>query len=261
MKYNQIPMLILSIGLGWVAQVSAATQADLLLIADIPNAPKAVTTQASVKFPESVRLDQLIQQGMNQFKLSDDQIDWDNSRLFDLSNPFDLPNQIVQRLEEKAAASQGDKQQRIRQLMKFIQQSHFARRIFQPIDWDLIRLNVKLNPLLNGQWQLVLAKQPANAIWIVGNIDQPGRYPWHNRNSARDYLTDSDNLNWLGDDAVVIQPSGDVEQHSLLKWNRDLKEIAPGAIIYLPFSFNTLPVFHQDNLNQQIISLLRQRQS
>lgn len=253
---------MLTLSLGFVQPLSAATQADYLLISQIPNTPKPVKSEASTTFaPDAVRLDSVIQQGLSQFKLSDDQIDWDNSRLFDLSTPLELSNQVLQQLQQKAADKQGEKQRRINQLIKFIQQSQFARRIFQPLDIDQIRLDVKLNPVLDGPWQLVLTKQPATTIWIVGSVNHAGSYPWHNRSSAREYLTETDNLSWIGDNAVVIQPNGTVEQHSLLKWNRDFTEIAPGSILYIPFNFRSLPVFHQDDLNQQIISLLRQRQS
>ncbi len=251
--------LILFLMMG-LPSLAGATEIDYTLFSDTTQNPLSPKTEKSLVFGDKpVRLDLAVNQGLTALSVTDDQIDWINARLFNVTDNFELDAKVKQRLKQQSADLDKETRKNLTQLIEFLTQSQFAQRIFLPLDPDQIRLDLAQNPNISGSWQLFLAKPPTLSVHIVGNVKNPGKYNWQSRNSVREYLSQTENLPLFGDYAVVIQPDGEVQHHSLAKWNREYQEIAPGAIVYIPFKFSNSATYN-DDLNQQVISLLRNRQ-
>lgn len=151
-------------------------------------------------------------------------------------------------------------------LMAWVANLPVQRRLITALDYDAIRINPALNPLLNQNLLLVIPTRPTH-VTVVGAVIVPkalsapantaiqSHVKWQNRISAKHYLDifapfdDADNsVAW------VIQPDGHIEQHPFAYWNNETKDIAPGAIIYLPFT--SLPD-GAETMNTDMVNLLR----
>ncbi|MCG2835695.1 capsule biosynthesis GfcC family protein [Photobacterium sp. WH77] len=138
-----------------------------------------------------------------------------------------------------------------------------GERIFLPLDSDRVRIVPDNNPALNGPFVLRFATRP-NTVKVTGALKLPAgsntadlSLPWQERQDAAGYLKQIQTLSVANRDYIwVIQPDGKAEQHSIAYWNRQHKDIAPGAILYL--AFTDLPASAK-SLNSQIIHLLSQR--
>ncbi len=137
-----------------------------------------------------------------------------------------------------------------------------GERIFLSLDKDRVRIVPENNPALNGAFVLRLTTRP-NTVKVTGALKLPTgntadiSLPWQERQDAAGYLKQVQMLSVANRDYVwVIQPDGKAEQHSIAYWNRQHKDIAPGATLYL--AFTDLPESAK-SLNAQIIHLLSQR--
>lgn len=137
------------------------------------------------------------------------------------------------------------------------------KRAMYALDFDAVRVKTENNPELANDMLLVLPPRP-NSVKIVGAISetiytsrQSGflQRPWTERSNAADYLKSLVRFQAADSSYVwVIQPDGETEQHPVAYWNSEHKDIAPGAIIYVPFA--SLPdgaAF----FNDKMIALLR----
>ncbi|MGR5066521.1 capsule biosynthesis GfcC family protein [Photobacterium sp. DNB22_13_2] len=139
---------------------------------------------------------------------------------------------------------------------RWISDNIIYTRQFIALDFDAIRLNKKLNPLLNGDYHLYLANRP-NDVLIIGATQKPTTLHWQPRLSAKQYLDKTALIdNHQKDYVVVIQPDGKVEQHPIAYWNSDHMDVAPGATIFI--GYGNLPSGYQ-SLNQEMINLLRNK--
>ncbi|GAL08780.1 YjbG polysaccharide synthesis-related protein [Photobacterium aphoticum] len=141
-----------------------------------------------------------------------------------------------------------------------------AKRVLTDLDWDNTRLSPQHNPLITRSMVLVLPARPdhitvTGAVFDSTNMAGSGSsevgitLPWQAGQTARDYLTQVTPFNEADNSvAMVIQPNGEVASHPIAYWNATHKDIAPGAIIVLPFT--DLPD-EADSLNQDLIHLLR----
>ncbi|GAB6264336.1 hypothetical protein PSSHI_45800 [Photobacterium sp. R1] len=137
-----------------------------------------------------------------------------------------------------------------------------GQRIIQSLDRDSVRISPDKNPGLNGQFRLQVITRP-ETVKVFGAFLQPNvedskiKLSWQERKNATDYLQQVTSLTISNPDYLwVIQPDGKAEQHNIAYWNRNHKDIAPGATIYLPFT--SLPDGYE-SLNDDIVDLLKQR--
>lgn len=139
---------------------------------------------------------------------------------------------------------------------EIVQSLAIGKRVFTPLDVDLVRIDKKYNPLLSRNFTFVLPPRP-NHVLVLGAVGKPGQQRWQSRSGADTYIQQALPLN-LADNsyATVIQPDGVIETHSIAYWNRNHKDIAPGAAIYLGFS--RLPS-ELSSFNANMIELLRNK--
>lgn len=134
----------------------------------------------------------------------------------------------------------------------------YVARVFTSLDRDLVRINDGSNPLFSGRYTLSTSAIP-NSITVIGAIesDSPIVLPLIGHASVDNYLnqvrlsTNADNTK-----IAVIQPDGLVQMTEFTLWKNNPVYLAPGAVIYVPFS--QLPS-ELSSLNQSIIQLLRNK--
>ncbi|WEM41583.1 capsule biosynthesis GfcC family protein [Photobacterium sp. DA100] len=225
-------------------------------------------TQAwSLNYSEPARLSQVISDSITtqmQNNLSiqgshfyTDQIYWPGSSLTTGAAPQNKSTVLkaIDQLVDKEPTSFALKAS-LRANERWIANNILHQRELIPLDFDAIRLNRKLNPLLNGEYHLYLPNRPSD-ILVIGATQKPTLLRWQPRLSARNYLDKTALIdNHQKDYAAVIQPDGTVEQHPIAYWNKNHMDIAPGATIYI--GYNDLPGDYL-SLNQEMIKLLRNK--
>jgi hypothetical protein len=134
----------------------------------------------------------------------------------------------------------------------------YVARVFTSLDRDLVRIDNSYNPLFSGHYTLSTSTIP-NAITVIGAIESnsPIVLPLIEHASVDNYLkqvelsTHADNTQ-----IAVIQPGGIVQITEFTIWKNSPVYLAPGAIVYVPFS--SLPS-ELISLNESIIQLLRNK--
>ncbi|OCH36716.1 capsule biosynthesis GfcC D2 domain-containing protein [Aliivibrio fischeri] len=144
------------------------------------------------------------------------------------------------------------------QIISQLEHHTFVGRIFSPLDLDLIRINEKLNPILNADYQLFVHPRPTS-VSFFGAIDSETSIsvPFIEHASIDDYL-DSLPLSSTADTSTVyvIQPDGVVQTTEFSVWQNKPAYLAPGASVYIPLG--GLPSGFS-SLNTSIVQLLRNK--
>ncbi|WP_407330975.1 capsule biosynthesis GfcC family protein [Enterovibrio sp. 27052020O] len=252
----------------------------LSLLAFVPNALAQTTTvtvmtgsqaqQAySVTFDGRPRVSQVIDQGrvlvaqksQNMLAHTTDVIYWQGAGLFEhsVSGENDaLLADVTTKLAALAERWQDDEEKlsAVNSLSEFLASSTFQTRITVELDHDFYLAGSKVNPLVEGELTLLLPPRP-NHVWVVGAVATSTDAVFSPSHVADDYLDIANTLNIFGiSDVSVIQPGGKLETHQVAYWNGIPKNIAPGAVVYVPFQ--GLPSALK-SLNRDIPRLLQHR--
>ncbi len=134
----------------------------------------------------------------------------------------------------------------------------FVGRIFSPLDIDLIRINEKLNPILNGSYQLFVGSRPTS-VSFFGAIESKEsiKLPLIEHATIDEYvklLT----LSPIAETSIiyVIHPNGEVQMAESSLWQSKPVYLTPGAAVYIPLG--GLPS-NFSSLNDSIVQLLRNK--
>ncbi|NAX46762.1 hypothetical protein CAG70_07100 [Photobacterium halotolerans] len=233
--------------------------------------------ELQLRYPDTVRLDRVQQDALaNVYQLStksdnsDRSLYWSGSFLWKADRRAKQTLALQQQTVDKQIRALADHwhyrrpaaSETLIQLAQSLASPLPGERIFLPLDSDRVRIVPDNNPALNGPFVLRFATRP-NTVKVTGALKLPAgntadiSLPWQERQDAAGYLKQLQALSVANRDTVwVIQPDGKAEQHSIAYWNRQHKDIAPGAILYL--AFTDLPASAK-SLNTQIIHLLSQR--
>lgn len=233
--------------------------------------------ELQLRYPDTVRLDRVQQDALaNVYQLStksdnsDQALYWSGSFLWKADHRAKQTIALQQQSVDRHIRALADHwryrrpaaSETLNRLAQNLASPIPGERIFLPLDRDRVRIVPDNNPALNGPFVLRLATRP-NTVKVTGALRLPAgntadiSLPWQERQDAAGYLKQIQALAVADRDYVwVIQPDGKAEQHSIAYWNRQHKDIAPGAILYLAFS--DLPASAK-SLNSQIIHLLSQR--
>lgn len=139
-------------------------------------------------------------------------------------------------------------------LITLISHTDFNYRHFISLDYDLVRIQPELDPLLEGHYQLLIPAR-ANNIRLIGTTVPEHTTPLIAQATLDAYIknavlppnTDSSII-------YVIQPDGTLSKQHNAYWYRQPTFLAPGASLY--FGFKSLRE-GDVMLNQQIAELLR----
>ncbi len=225
------------------------------------------TPQLHITYPTAIRVGQAVQDGLTQLPLYNQTIKneatpiyWLGAALLDTKNTAALEvarKQILQQLADMG--EQADNSNDIAKLAKF---SQFLRnlklglRVNQPLDLDLIRITDAYNPVIDGDFLLVLPPRPTT-VTVVGAVAQTGEQAWQSRASSKDYLNQAGLLDDAENSFVwIIQPDGNAIKQPIAYWNHQAQDIAPGAILFVEF---TALFDDHAELNNNIIELLKNR--
>ncbi|MGL5391013.1 MAG: capsule biosynthesis GfcC family protein, partial [Shewanella sp.] len=228
-------------------------------------------------YPSAVRLSQVVQDGLTQLpryqrtnyhqtnsyqtnSAEAQPVYWLGAALLDMGNTAELEAKRQQVLTQLAQiGQQADDSRYIAKLAKlaqFIRHMPLGKRVMQPLDIDVIRVNESYNAMISGQYQLVLPPRP-NTITVAGAVAQTGTLPWQSQASSQDYLQQASLLPNADNSYVwIIQPDGHGIKQPIAYWNQQAQDIAPGATLYVEFSS---PFDDYSSLNDNIIELLKNR--
>ncbi|ELR63786.1 YjbG polysaccharide synthesis-related protein [Photobacterium marinum] len=220
-----------------------------------------------LSYPAPVRLQQVLADSIanlqqlplppkhNQKKGNTDQIYWPGAALLTArSNPEQKA--VLAKLNTLSTIWQNEGRNAVLNLKTWLKNEPIGQRVFNSLDYDLVRIEMTQNPLISEDVAVVLPPRP-NSVWLLGAVKQPEKLQWRERSSAQRYLEKITPLSNSDNSSVwVIQPDGIVEKHPIAYWNKEHMDIAPGAIIYLGFA--ALPD-DLDSLNEELINLLRNR--
>ena len=213
----------------------------------------------TLSYAQPVRLDQVVKDAIAQFTQQhpDQTPYWLGSALMSPLPPHNKTYTLS--LLNSLAFDQNNSfalRQSAKHLSTWLNQYVDQRRLGQNLDYDYLRLNVKHNPLLQGEYQVVLPTTP-NKVLVVGATDKPTWVTWHPRISAQEILQQVSLIDERNKSQVsVIQPDGSVEAHSIAYWNQNHQDIAPGATLYV--HYEQLFDLHKE-LNQYLVQLLQNR--
>ncbi|MEZ8028834.1 capsule biosynthesis GfcC family protein [Enterovibrio norvegicus] len=234
-----------------------------------------VTTSADatrmyhVAFNGAPRVSQVVSQGAavirananNILAHNTDTVYWQGAGLFDKANTAEvdaLKTAVTDNLNTLQEAWQDDaeKHASVTALSTFLAEAHFQSRIPVPLDEDFYLSGTKVNPLVQGDLMLVLPSRPNN-VWVIGAVTEITDADFQPDYVADDYVNIAETLNTFGiSDVTVIQPDGQLETHQTAYWNQIPKNLAPGAMIFVPFQ--GLPSA-LSSLNRDIPRLLQHR--
>ncbi|OEE68095.1 polysaccharide synthesis [Enterovibrio norvegicus FF-33] len=202
----------------------------------------------SVTFNGSPRVSQVVEQGrslvtkngQNMLAHSTDVIYWQGAGLFNNSlsdGTSALYDGVTRQLSALTEHWQGDDEKRaaVQSLSEFLAASTFKNRIDVELDHDFYLAGSKVNPLVQGGLTLLLPPRQ-NHVWVIGAVAQSTDTDFSPSRATDDYLTPLDTLNLFGINNVsVVQPDGVLETHKVAYWNEVPKNVAPGAIIFVPY--------------------------
>lgn len=228
--------------------------------------------QLTLSYSDGVRLYQALHDSMSQLDLTLSELKKNNTSLSDLvpqaifwqgAALYDTTKtEALISTQQSAIASLSSlatdpsTQESIAALSDYLNQPIVGERQFIPLDYDTVRINAKLNPMLNGQFTLVLPTRPLT-VTVVGAVEQMQKVAFKARASASEYIEIA-KANHFADNsfAYVVQPDGVVQRHATAYWNDNHQDIAPGAIIFVGFT----GVFSEyQDLNDKILMLLKNR--
>ncbi|MGR5154529.1 capsule biosynthesis GfcC family protein [Photobacterium swingsii] len=227
--------------------------------------------QITLYYKSAVRTEQVLKDAQLQIAkhaLLTTPIYWLQAAIF--THPLEKEKSALLALiaEKQSEFDQGDERYAaLARLHQFIASSHFAKRAPLKLDYDQARITSSANPLLSGELTLQLPAR-SQQVWVLGAVKEVGAVKWQQRQSTAKYLNQAETISAAENDtAIVIQPDGKMETHPIAYWNDRHHDVAPGAIIYLPFTGGRLAPLDNlgfdasgfNEINQAVVSLLRER--
>ncbi|WP_322783791.1 capsule biosynthesis GfcC family protein [Marinomonas pontica] len=122
---------------------------------------------------------------------------------------------------------------------------------------NTIRTRLEFNPMLHGEYWLILPERPDNVTVIDPNSSRPHVIPLVTNFSLKDYLSDLPNIASNSvQNAWIIQANQDTYEATGINWKNIPYFLTPGAIVFL--GLQDLPDQFRD-LNASIAHLLALR--
>ncbi|MGF1703704.1 capsule biosynthesis GfcC family protein [Photobacterium makurazakiensis] len=223
---------------------------------------KAGGKQLQLSYPSSVRLEQILADSLANLALISVDATTDQQPVYStgagLFTQFPHPEKsnVLYQLEQLSLQADEDDKVVYQALYQALSEQPIGLRIFTPLDYDMVRIERAANPLITQDISLVLPRRPSTVL-VLGAVSKPDVVAWQPRKTAEYYLGHVGSSRLANNSvATVIQPDGQLETHTIAYWNKNHRDIAPGATVYLGFS--SLPSGYR-SLNDEIINLLRNR--
>lgn len=151
-----------------------------------------------------------------------------------------------------------NEQEQIQLLINEINSWKLAKHTQTPVDYDLVRLHEKFNPLLEpGEYFLSLTSRPSN-LRLIGLTARKESISHVGATDVSSYQQYFEPLKLADPDFVyIIQPDGRVVKANIAYWDNQHQEVAPGSTLYIPLRENLFSNISE--LNQEIAELARNR--
>lgn len=240
--------------------LAMAFQSPLFSAYAVPLSVELPQQQVKFEYPQPVSLEQLL--GDVHKKAIEQQQDYQpwQAQLFELSKQSLIDKQ-KQQIFAKLQQLQADyPQSGASQILQQLQAMQFQYRHQVSLDYDYVQSQLNANPILQGQFQLNLFRRD-NAVYFFGAVKKPQLFAHKARWYLSDYFQHIGSLKLASADnsyAYVVQPTGEVQTAQYGGWNFQPHFIAPGALVWVPFT--DLPSEYQ-SLNAEIAQLLSNKVS
>ncbi|MGR5238554.1 capsule biosynthesis GfcC family protein [Vibrio alfacsensis] len=162
-----------------------------------------------------------------------------------------LKEQVITQLDKLKSINDGLGD--IKPLITMIEELHYQTRVLNTLDIDLVRLDIKNNPLLEGKFELVAAKRPMK-VSVVGLVTEPVDVLHSPFTEVSDYLKQT-KISEGGSNsfAWIIFPDGKVKKNGFAYWNNEHTTVPPGSTIFIGFDDDNESLI---KLEQAITTLL-----
>ncbi|WP_025675198.1 capsule biosynthesis GfcC family protein [Salinivibrio socompensis] len=232
--------------------------AAALLLA-LPAQANVVTANQDIalSFTQPPRLSEAVLTVTQAQQRSLDDIYWPAAGLYQQQSEKARQIADLQPVRHQIAVNTSKAKQQWQALYNTLTQLSVAERVAGSINPDTTRITPDINPILNGSWHLQLPKRPTT-VTVLGAVNQPGDYPWNERQAARDYIQQAKTETFGVSQVWVISPIGDRTQHPVAYWNNQHRDILPGSVIYLPLPTKAIkgqPI----SPNQHVLTYLQNR--
>ncbi|MGF1779783.1 capsule biosynthesis GfcC family protein [Vibrio nomapromontoriensis] len=241
--------------------------ASALLLLAFPSIATDLSTSLSVSLPQqSIRLDynqptrleQVLKDTQLQASNQQQQLEPLQAQLFDLQKQALIDEQKRSVLNELQQLHLEEPQIGADKVIAQIESAEFKYREFTPLDYDVVQSQLKLNPLLDGEYQLNVAARDPH-VYFFGAVKQTEKPLQRSQWFLADYFKALGKLRLDSAStslALIIQPDGHINTAHYGNWNFKPHFIAPGATVFVPF--DSLPSQYA-SLNQDIVQLLRHK--
>ena len=109
-------------------------------------------------------------------------------------------------------------------------------RISLQADPSVLAAHPDQDPMLE-QGDYIFIPQRPSSVTVLGDVSQPGSYPFNPKNSAQDYINLAGGISTYADAGwtYIVYPDGSAQQLDSSSWfSFGNKEVPPGSVIYVP---------------------------
>ncbi len=143
-------------------------------------------------------------------------------------------------------------------LIEQIKRWDVGYREFVPLDLDVVRDQPSFNPLLTGNYELLIP-QRENKVLIEGLVYSPKIVNFSSRSTVASVLNQLTPLSVANSShAWVIYPDGNYSRVGYAYWNDEETSLAPGSVIFLGFDSESSEL---EALELQIVKLISMRKN
>ncbi|NLS13548.1 hypothetical protein HGP28_11660 [Vibrio sp. SM6] len=216
-------------------------------------AVSAPSPELSLQYPQAVRLEQVLTNAAHHWRKTVTTLNqpslaanFTEGHHFIAIQESPLITELVHQLSTKlnTIANSNDDNAILAQLLLLqMKNQQFAARKKIELDLDRVRLRSALNPLLSGEYQLLLSSRP-NSVWVFGAYGEH-TLPYHSDYELSDYIAtitlSAQNSHSNKSTAWVIAPDGTIERVDYAYWNNAHYQPALGSTIIIGSSDQSEP--------------------
>ncbi|WP_047049265.1 capsule biosynthesis GfcC family protein [Vibrio mexicanus] len=214
----------------------------------------------TLTYPKEVRLEQVLTDTAAHSKVSSPFAYPIANQLFNIDKREDiteLKSSVLNRLTT-LRSSHPKLHQSISMLVEQIKRWDIGYREHLNLDFDAIRLDPSLNPMLAGNYELLLPSRKSSVL-VEGLVFNPATFSLNKATSVSEVINQANRLSSSSSSfAWVIYPDGSAQKVGYAYWNDSKTLLAPGSSIFIGFD-KTGSDFKQ--LEHDIVKLISMRKN
>ncbi len=229
-----------------------------------PSSPKTTvilpSEQISLEYPSPVRLEQILADTVANSKnasLSGYPI---ANQLFNIDkypSARALKNEVIVDLNN-LAIQKPHLIHSINLIKEQLKRWDVGHREFLSLDYDLVRIDSSLNPVLVGNFELLIPKRD-HTFTVEGVVFRPSQIDIHSPNVLSHYLSSLSLPSSAHKSYVwLIYPDGQIKRSGYAIWNDEKASLAPGTVVFVGFNYDSNDTLQ---LEEKIATLISMRKS